>query len=373
MSYEQDVIHYTEQLIAFNSFRTQGKLAIIDYVYQLLSQETQAELIVNSDVEPCLIARLKGQSRDYKLLLEGHLDVVNAASQQFSPNIEHERLFGRGSVDMKSGCACLLSAFIEASKKDNLKADLTLVLTTDEETTGATIKHLLEQQIISDHDLALIPEPTHGQLCYAHKGQTWFSVEFFGQAAHSSTPELGNNAIEMACDFIYNLRKQTQCALQDAVFGSETLSIGVIEGGTDTNVVPDYAKLRIDKRYLPGQTMAVGLEQIERTIKQCQSQNPNFQALVHTDGNWASFYTDPKHPQVQKVTQIISASMAQDTQHIVWSAWGEASFISQFGIPALYFGPGELSQAHTENESVDIQHLVKVARAYQDIIDTLCF
>lgn len=362
----------TVELMKFNSYEASGKVSIVEYVKNIIETETDAEVIINDDIEPVLIAKLKGTESKFKLLLEGHLDVVKGTPNQFTPEWDNRLLRGRGSVDMKSGCACILSAFVAAAKRNSLKADLTLVFTTDEETTGATIKHLFDTNLLSKHDFALIPEPTDGQICNAHKGQSWFTVEFTGKSSHSSLPHLGHNAIYMAMDFTQHLRRNTQEYIPHPKFGKETVSVGCIEGGTDPNVVPDYTKVRVDKRYLPHQNLNTGLDEINLAIEQCHQNDPHFQAKVTVEGDWSGLLTSEDTPYFGAILDTVSQSMNQDTDIVFWTAWGEGAYISAYGTPTIYFGPGQTALAHTENEFVDLAQVIHVEKAYHNIINTLC-
>lgn len=372
---QMDVTQYTLAMMAINSYLPEGKRKIIQYVETILREKTDAEIIVNTDIEPCLIAKLKAtqsKHKPFKLLLEGHLDVVDADESQFTPKQTGSLIYGRGSVDMKSGCACILTAFLDAAQDSDRQADLTLVFTTDEETTGASIKHLLENNILEKHDFALIPEPTNGQICNAHKGQSWINVEFHGLSAHSSLPHLGQNAIYMAADFIQVLRRNTNLYLEDPKFGKETISVGCIEGGTDPNVVPDYAKVRIDKRYLPHQDVTTGLEEIKTAIKTCEQNDPNFRATINLEGDWSALLTDQKTPYFKELVETVDKAMQQQSEIVFWTAWGEGAYISRYDTPTIYFGPGDTKLAHTQDEYVDLNQVYQVMHSYQQIIQRFC-
>lgn len=367
-----DLERYTIDLMGINSYQVDGKLEAIEYVRNILEQKTNAVIEVNTEIEPCLIARIEGSNSNFKLLLEGHLDVVNGEAHQFIPQKRGSMIYGRGSADMKSGCACILSAFIDAAQDTELKGDVTLVFTTDEETTGASIKHLFDNNHLGKHDFAMIPEPTNGQICNAHKGQSWISVEFHGVSAHSSLPMLGQNAIYMAMDFVQVLRRNTQNYKEDPYFGKESISVGVIEGGTDPNVVPDYAKVRIDKRYLPHQDVQTGLDEVQIALNECRENDPMFRASVHLEGDWSGLLTEPDISCFPTVLDTISQQMNQKTNIVYWTAWGEGAFISQYGIPTIYFGPGDTQLAHTQNEHVDMKQVHQVKQTYSSLINTLC-
>ena len=370
----QQVIQHTLDLMAINSHQTQGKHEIIEWVHQLLTQQTDAKVTINTDIEPALIAKLKGTNSNYKLMLQGHLDVVSAPTQMFIPKQENGIIYGRGAADMKAGCACIISAFIQAATEQHkLQNDLLLVLTTDEETTGATIKHLLANNLLEKPNFAIIPEPTNLHICNAHKGESWLNVEFFGKSAHSSLPELGVNAIYMASDFIQALRLHSKSYPKHEQYGKESISIGAIEGGTDINIVPDYAKVRIDKRYLPHQNQNHCVQEIEKIIAKCQAVDATFCAKLNIEGDWSALYTNPDSEDFQLIHNTINQSLNIKTDLIFWNAWGEGGYINQFNIPTIYFGAGQTELAHTANEQINTNDIERACHAYYQIIHTLCY
>ncbi len=363
----------TKDLIKINSYETKGKIKIINYIKTILEKETWANITILEGDEPLLIAHLKGKNGKYKLLLEGHLDVVSAPSHMFSPILKDNIIYGRGSADMKGGCVSILTAFIQASKKSNLEGDLYLVFTTDEEYSGERIKFALENNYIPKVDFALIPEPTNCDIYNSHKGETWLEVEFFGKAAHSSIPHLGNNAIYMASSFIEKVKSHIKTYSSYEEYRRPVMSIGTIQGGTSPNSVPDYVKIVIDKRYLPGEDICVSLNEIETILKECRDDDENFSGKVNVLGDWSSLYTEPTSYDFIKIKNIISKELNREININSWSAWGEGGYINKFGIPTIYFGPGDTKVAHTNNECTSLIEVLQVAKIYSSVIQELCF
>ena len=268
-------IRFTQDLSMINSYEAAGKHAVIAYVEKLLRNETSAAVtIYDADTdEPFLIASLKPEGAVFKFLLEGHLDVVSPEGMEkpFDGIIEDGYLCGRGVSDMKGGAAAQLAAFMAAANDDGLKQEIYLMFSTDEEYAGAEIKKALTEGLLPKVDFTMIAEPTDKKLVIAHKGEAWAEVEFFGKGAHSSIPWEGQNAIYMAARFIEKLRTRIQEIQEQAnEYGTPTMSIGVVSGGSSPNVVPPYAKLRIDIRYLPGQDYRQYEATLQEVLSDCQ-------------------------------------------------------------------------------------------------------
>lgn len=365
-------IYLTEEFCKINTYELEGKIKIVNLIKYILEKETKAEIKVSLEDAPYLIARLKGKTSNYRLLLEGHLDVVKANDEMFNIYIKDDVMYGRGTVDMKGGCVSILMAFINTFKYQKLDGDLYLVFTTDEEYSGETIKKILENKEIDKVDFAIIPEPTNCQIYNSHKGEAWIQVEFFGKAAHSSIPDLGKSAIYMATDYIYKVQEHIKTYKEDEVYGKEVLTVGVIEGGKSPNVVPDYAKLIIDKRYSPKNNIQTTIDELENILELCKKEDNDFDSKLTILGNWDSLYTNPANDDFKIVHKTIDKELNQKTSIGTWSAWGEGGYINKYNIPTIYFGPGETRFAHTSLEQININDIENVSKVYYEIIKELC-
>ena len=379
MNIKENAIEYTAALSKINSFNIEGKREALKYAQNILSQNTNAEITMyDFDTDaPFLIASVKGSDSDFKLLLEGHLDVVSPEGMEnpFSAEIKDGIMYGRGVADMKGGCGAIISAFIAAANDSGLKGQLYLMLSTDEEYAGEEIKTALSKEYLPKVDFAMISEPTNLQIHTAHKGEAWMEVEFFGKSAHSSIPHLGKNAIYMAAEFIIEVKKLIATYKDKAhpIYGEPAMSVGVIEGGSTPNVVPPYAKVTIDKRYLPGGSAEEFQEEIDTIINKLSADDPDFKAKATTIGNWNSVLTDRENKDFLAIKGVIDKVLGSDTPLGVMTGWGEGGFINMYGIPVVYFGPGDFKFAHTPNEQIPLSHIEKVTEAYYNIVKKLCF
>jgi len=190
---------------------------------------------------------------------------------------------------------------------------------------------------------ALIAEPTELQVVHTTKVATWMRIETHGKSAHASQPDRGENAI-------YKMVKIVRCIEQitpglklfnHPVLGSPTISVGKIQGGSKTNIVPDRCTAEIDLRTIPGQKIEAVLDQLRMVcpdvkLKVAQSSPP--------------LYTEPSHPLIE----VLKCGGAQ----CVSAPWFcDAAVFSAERIPAIAAGPGNIAQAHTEDEWLRVEDL----------------
>lgn len=371
-------IRFDQELSMINSYEPAGKHRIISYVEKILREETPAEVtVLDADTEePFLIAALKPEGASFRFLLEGHLDVVSpeGMDKPFDGEISGGYLHGRGVSDMKGGAAAQLAAFLAAANTPGLKEEVYLMFSTDEEYAGAEIKKALATGLLPKADFAMIAEPTDMKLVTVHKGEAWADVEFFGKSAHSSTPWEGRNAICMAARFIEKLQLRIpEIEARATEHGVPTMNVGVISGGSSPNVVPPYAKVKIDIRYLPGQSFEPYEKVLWEVLAGCKEEWPQLEGKVSITGNWDSLLTSRDNPVLKKVEQLIASSAGQPVAYAAMSGWGEGGYIHTFGIPTVYYGPGEGKYSHKPDEKIEIRRIPIAAKAYYDILKGLCF
>lgn len=370
-----NAIFLTKEFINFDTFNNKGKLEILNYIKNILDNETVAETkIYNADKDnPFLISNLKTLNPEMTIMLEGHLDVVSPDGMIITPYKAEEKdgmIYGRGSSDMKAGCAVMMAAFIEASKVTKRKGDIYLVFTTDEEYAGYGILEIMEKNLIPKCDFALISEPTDGIIYTAHNGNAWVKVEFYGKSAHASIPELGINAINMAGEFIHKFKLYTNSHYplqKHEIFGTPKVNIGMISGGTGINIVPANAEIKIDKRYLPGDNINNFLNEIQEVIDECKKEDINFSADYNIIVDCPSVVVERDNEILLRIKKSVDEVWNSPIEYGIMSGWGEGGYINKFGIPVIYFGPGYQKEAHTKDEKCSIEMINKNYEGYMNI------
>jgi len=306
------------------------------------------------------------------ILFSGHMDTVPGYKVNNSDlaEIKDDKIFGRGTCDMKGGIAAFISAsveYLEKYKKSmrELKQGILLGFTVDEEKTCKGVDSLQESSEIMDLikrvSYCILAEPTMLGLYIAHKGINSYKVIFHGTAVHSSVPEHGKNAIYYATEYIQKLRQYFQ-DLQEiqSPLGHPKLSVGTIQGGTATNIVPDKCVLTIDRRYVPGEDPR--LDEIKlREMAEEIDQSVQIESL---GVGWPYYLPEgAKNPIAQNLSSLLD-----NVPCSYFSAFTEADlYHRKYNIPTIILGPGG-NQAHKTPEYVSIDQLHKAVEYYKRII-----
>ena len=316
---------------------------------------------------PNLLARLvpPGKVR-HRILLVPHLDTVNAAPAQFFPRKKGGRLFGRGACDTKGSVAAMLTALRELaiSKHRPKHTEIVFAGVVDEENAQAGSRALVANGFKAD--LAIVGEPTGLKVVTAHKGSLWLRLQTRGKSAHGARPELGRNAIlEMArivdaleTDYAASLRKRRHTLL-----GPATVSVGMIRGGTQPNIVPDACAITIDRRTLPGETEPG----VRREIAA-------FLARRRLKATFASEKLAPCLPletdaALPLVRQFLRSAGQRKPAGVHFFC--DAAVLAEGGIPSVVFGPGDIAQAHTADEWISLAGLERGKEALQGFLTSL--
>jgi acetylornithine deacetylase/succinyl-diaminopimelate desuccinylase family protein len=286
------------------------------------------------------------------ILLAPHLDTVGADATRFIPQRKNGRLHGRGACDTKGSVAAMLSALCELAnaKSRPLETEIVFAGLIDEEHAQAGSRALAASGFKAD--LALVGEPTKLQVVTAHKGSLWLELETHGKAAHGATPQFGKNAVhEMArivdlleTDYAAQLRKR-----KHELLGAATVNVGTISGGTQANIVPDFCKISVDRRTLPGETDA-GVRRKISALLRAQKLSANISSAKLAPA--LSLETNHKLPLVQKFMICVGQSKPLGVHFFC-----DAAILSAGGIPSAVFGPGDIAQAHTVDEWISLSEL----------------
>ncbi len=322
-----------------------------------------------------IVAYLKTPGARRTLLLEAHQDTVPIDQMTIAPfaaHIEKGRLYGRGACDIKGGMAAMLACFARLVRERPADCgSVIMACTVDEENTMLGVRELVRRGLRAD--FAVVAEPTRLNIVHAHKGVTRWLLTTSGRSCHSSTPELGVNAIYRMARLLtvverYAERLRTGTA--DPLLGPPTLSIGVIEGGISVNTVPDSCRVEVDRRLVSGEEPAAVQGQLAEYL---------------TGEGGIDFPFEMAPPWIREpalsprgadeVIRLLGAAIdAERGSHRVHAVpYGtDAATIAWSGIPAVIFGPGDIAQAHTRDEWVDLAEveqaaaiLYRLARALQ--------
>jgi len=319
---------------------------------------------------PNVYCVLRGSEDTPILMLNGHTDVVPAGegwtTDPFGGAIESDRLYGRGAADMKGGLAAMMVAMKSlAFAKVGLRGTLIFSAVVDEEQAESGTRRMLESGIKSD--FAVVGEPTNLRVASASKGDVYYEITTTGRSAHSSTPGLGTNAISKMADIIEainGLSKELE-AKKHELLGFPTHSVGTIEGGTATNVVPSICRVTVDRRTLPGESGADGKAELESLIERLRKKDPKLRAEVRTLMEASPMEVPSDHPFVQTAREAVRHVLGSDRGLVGLSGATDAQLLYNLSkIPSVILGPGELSQAHQPDENVSLSEVAEAAKIY---------
>jgi succinyl-diaminopimelate desuccinylase len=311
-----------------------------------------------------------------RLIFNGHLDVVPAGDPSqwkyppFQGRLAKGRIYGRGASDMKGGIASFIHALsmIDRSKIHPRQGAVVLHLVSDEESHGHHGMGFLTRKGGIQGDAVLVGEPTDLQPVIAHKGALWLRISTLGKSAHSGRPHLGVNAIEKMAKLVDRLNS-IPLEKEHPLLGKPTLSIGLIQGGTKINIVPDRCEIEVDRRMLPGEKKEEVLKGMKGILDSLQLQDPLFQYRMEEIDFAEPSEVNPEEEIVRIGVESIHEVIGEKPSLRAFSGFTDSRFyINQCHIPALIFGPGETNQVHTTDESVEVEALVRAAHIYALIL-----
>jgi acetylornithine deacetylase/succinyl-diaminopimelate desuccinylase-like protein len=300
----------------------------------------------------------------FTALFEAHQDTVPVDAMTVDPfgaTVEGGRMYGRGSCDVKAGLAVMLTALRRlVREKPAGSARLVVAFTVDEENGGLGVSELMRSGVRAD--CAVVAEPTLLNIVNAHKGVARWAVETAGRACHSSRPEEGVNAVYRMARLLRGVEEyaeQLRGLPPDPVLGPRTASVGRVAGGVSPNTVPDSCVANVDRRLLPGETYESATADFEAFLRARPEVDFPFAVAQAAPG---CLPLDPSQSR-ELVTRLGAAIDSVVGRHAVHPVpFGtDASRIAAAGIPSVVFGPGDIAQAHTKDEWIDLAQLEPAA------------
>jgi acetylornithine deacetylase len=289
----------------------------------------------------------------------GHLDTVGVEGMThdpFSGEIAGDKLFGRGSCDMKSGVAAMCAAALNAFDQSGSEARRQIVIAavTDEEYESIGISALLASGVTADR--AIITEPTQLAIATAHRGFVWTEIEFTGRAAHGSRYDLGVDAIRHAALVLAELDELETVGLHNKshpLLGRGSLHASTIGGGIGLTTYPDRCVLTVERRTIPGETAEDSLAEVRGACDRVRMKRPDLSATVRLVGAQLPSDVPRSAPVVKSLERALHAEgRAAPIEGL--SAWTDAALLNAAGITTVLFGPGDLGLAHAAEEFVPI-------------------
>jgi acetylornithine deacetylase len=367
-------IKILSDLIAFKTVSGEDNNSLINYCDEIFNKLGASSFKTYDDEKKRvnLFATLKAKipSKKKPIILSGHTDVVPVSkdwsTDPFVATIKDEKVFGRGTSDMKGFIACSL-AYAPIFSKTNLDRDIHFSFTFDEETAcqGAPllINELKKKGI--DSGICLVGEPTNMKIIDAHKGCSEYTTHFEGLAGHGSAPDKGVNAVEYAVKYIsklIELREILKTKVQkNSIFDPPytTIQIGGISGGIARNVIAD--KCHVDWEMRPvikqdGEFVNNEMDKYVNTklLPEMTKVFPKSSIKKEIIGEVIGFNRVEKSEACEFISNLTG-----DNSRGVVSFGTEAGLFQEIGISTVVCGPGSIEQAHIVDEFITLDQIKK--------------
>jgi succinyl-diaminopimelate desuccinylase len=319
-----------------------------------------------------LVARKIFNADRPPLCFSGHLDTVPLglsewACDPFGGDTDGDRIYGRGSSDMKGGVAAMILAGLRVASMSGGSSGIVLVLTAGEENGCEGAAYLAAQGgILGRAGALVVGEPTSNYPILGHKGAFWLEAVATGVTAHGSMPEQGVNAICKAARAIVRLDGFDFETPPHPVLGSPTINVGTITGGININSVPDRAAFTIDIRTVPPQSG----NRICRALQAWLGEDITLKMISESP----AVASDPEDRWVREVFDVMEPYIAERPVPRGVSYFTDASALTAaFGHPAtVILGPGEPGMAHKTDEFCRLSRIEEATAAYTDIARKWC-
>jgi succinyl-diaminopimelate desuccinylase len=304
----------------------------------------------------------------FRLIMQGHLDVVPGGDQLFSPEIKEGRIHGRGASDMKGVDVAMIAAFAELVKA-NPYIDIALMLTTDEEIGGFDGVSYLVDEVGYKADVVFLPDSGLGNwdVCTDEKGVWWLEIKVNGKPGHASRPWQGLNAIDIATQLYREIAdtfvKKWGICTQDN-FWVPTVNLGIISGGQAYNQIPAEALMKLDFRYGDD----VRLQGLRETVEPILKKYPvDYKVTIDAALN----HTDGDNPYLVSWMDTVEKMSGRRPGTYKANGGSDGRFFAAAGMPVIMTKP-LCSGTHGEDEWIDLEDLKKFQYCIAEWIRDTC-
>jgi acetylornithine deacetylase len=314
---------------------------------------------------PNVIASV-GNGRGRTLMLNGHIDTVGVAGMTapFDPRVEGNRLYGRGSYDMKGSMAGALVLLEALARAGDLSGRLIVTFVVDEEYASIGTEAICRELHRWRPDAAIVLENSALDICVAHKGFAWAEIVTRGVAAHGSRYWLGVDAIANMGGVLVEMKRLGAELLQrdpHRYLGPPSLHASLIEGGQELSSYPEACRLQLERRTVPGETPAQIRDELQAILDRLACADPRFAATLSMGLVRDPFEVPEDATIVRALVDACRAERGREPQFIGKAGWADSALLAAAGVPTTYFGP-DGAGAHAAEEWVDLDSLEACTR-----------
>ncbi len=380
-SYSSNILHINmtptqsllEQLIAIDSVNPSlvaggaGEMQIAHFIkHWLESNGFETHWLETIAGRPSVVGIAKGSGGGRSLMLNGHMDTVTTSGYNgnpLEPRVEHGKMHGRGSYDMKSGLAAMLIAAARA--RAGLRGDVLVACVSDEEDSSLGTEEVLRH---FRADAGIVTEPTELEIVTAHKGFVWASITTHGVAAHGSRPHLGVDAIAKIGRVLTELEAldlRLRSEVGHPILGTGSVHASIISGGEERSSYPAQCILEIERRTIPSENAATLEAEIKTIFETCRAADPNFNASYQIGLERQPLET-PKNAAILEVLQRKTGAKLSGASY-----WADAALMQAAGIDTVMYGVIGAG-AHAAEEWVDLDSLEVLTEDLFQTIKEFC-
>jgi acetylornithine deacetylase len=374
-----EVITLLEQLVRIDSVNPSlvpggaGETEIAKFIKSWLeTRDFETHWLENTPGRPSVVGVLKGSGGGKSLMLNGHIDTVTLEGNPdgIKPRVENAKMFARGAYDMKCGVAAMLIAASRASKL-NLCSDVIVACVSDEEYASIGSFELVQT---FKADAAIVTEPTELELVTAHKGFVWLTIETHGVAAHGSRPLEGVDAIAKMGKVLVALEQMDlnlRANPTHALLESGSVHASIISGGQELSSYPAHCKLEVERRTIPGETVAVVEQQFRTMLEAIKATDSSFEYSLTMGLERVPHEVAESELIVQTLLKNATSILEKTPKIRVETFWTDCAALSSVGIPSFLFGAIGAG-AHSANEWVDLNSVVQLEKILFSTIKEFC-
>jgi succinyl-diaminopimelate desuccinylase len=370
-SEKKELNELLQRLIQIKSVNPPGNEdGIANFIKEfLLKNNIPSKLIPLEEGRSSVLAKIEGKE-ERNITLCGHLDTVRVIEEgwtkpPFQGLIEEGKMYGRGTTDMKGGVAATIYSVILLKRRGiTPQKKVQLALTADEEWGYRGAKTLVDQGFFDQTDFLIITEPTNLQVAVGEKGELWIKAKFYGKSAHGSTPELGVNTVVPGSKFVLEVSEEYKKLFnQDPLWGNNSINIGQFHGGVQVNVVPNYSEVQLDFRVISEEDKKRALELV-RKKGQDIAEEFRVQFKEEIFNYHPPIFTSLDNLYIQKFMQVAGVKEAT----IVKYCTDGGTIIPEKKIPFIIFGPGDIAQAHQNDEYIELESLYQSVDTFLEFL-----
>lgn len=381
-----NAISLTQQLVQIDSTNPgTGEREMEQFLLSFAESLNCSSLVVQTDEVSAgrrnVMLALPGKAEEPELVFICHMDTVPVNSgwnrEPFSGERTDDRIYGRGSCDMKSGFACALSAFSSAAesvKNGKLPGrTLKLIGTVDEEGDMTGVEQVIRSGWVAKESLVLDTEPTNGEIQMAHKGRVWFEITVEGITAHASTPWKGADAIAAMAEVISAVRKAFLQLEPHPQLGVPTVSFGQISGGTQPYVVSDRCVVTVDMRLVPPYTSEYAEGIVGRAIQCAEKSVPKTKISYRITGNRPFIEMNENSYLLGQLRDACEKTTGMPVKVSAFNGYTDTAVIAgKLGNRnCMSYGPGDLEMAHKPNEYVAVNDIIRCEQVLKELVRQL--